>query len=311
MKINKENIAPGEEKTIHLEVAKLPTRTAIDIPVTVARSETPGPTLLVMGGLHGDEINGIEIIRRVLDNDLHIPKQGTVIAIPIINIFGFIHFSREVPDGKDVNRSFPGAKNGSLASKVAYTLMKEIVPHIDYCVDFHTGGDQRTNYPQIRTVLDDSENAQLAEHFHAPVTINSKLIEKSFRWAASAKGAKMLVYEGGESLRFDEFAIQEGINGLLRLMKALGMRDDAPAPVQPTTIIQSSKWLRASASGLWIPKINSGDAVIDGQKLGYIASPYGDFREPIHAKKGGVVFGLNNTPIVNRGDALVHLGFPG
>lgn len=309
MTINGENIKPGEVKRIDLEVAQLPTRTPINIPVTVARSKQPGPTLLLMAGLHGDEINGIDIIRRILDHDLHIPDVGTVITIPILNIFGFIHFSREVPDGKDVNRSFPGTNSGSLASKVAYTLMTEIIPHIDYGIDLHTGGASRTNYPQIRAVLEDETTKQLADWFQAPITMNAPLIDKSLRWAAAAEGKHIIVYEAGESLRFDQFAIQQGVNGILRVMHQLGMRNNAPNPDESTQFVQKTTWRRATASGLWIHKVQPGDTVDKNQRLGYITGPYGDFKVDIISPQAGIIIGLNNMPVVNKGDALAHLGY--
>ncbi len=308
MIIQENKIVPNEETTFELLVARLPTRTEITIPVTIYDSGKEGPSLLLMAGLHGDEINGIEIIRRILVNDYNIVDCGKVIAIPILNVFGFIHFSREVPDGKDVNRSFPGSENGSLASKVAHLFMKEIIPHIDYGVDFHTGGNQIDNYPQIRTVYSNKDNAHLASLFQAPLNLHSDLIEKSLRWAAAKKKKPILVYEGGESLRFNEYAIQEGINGTLRLMKGLGMINEAPEATHDTILLRKRTWLRSEYAGLWISTIKPGDIVEEGDQLGYITGPFGDFEVNIYAPKNGVIISVNKLCVVNRGDALIHFG---
>lgn len=309
MIIQEYKIVPGEETTFELLVARLPTRTEIKIPVTIYDSGIKGPSLLLMAGLHGDETNGIEIIRRILVNNHNIVKKGKVIAIPILNIFGFIHFSRAVPDGKDVNRSFPGSKNGSLASKVANLFMEEIMPHIDYGVDFHTGGNQIDNYPQIRGVFSNKMNEELAGYFQAPLNINSGLIEKSLRWAASKKKKPILVYEGGESLRFDEHVIQEGINGTLRLMKGLGMISKAPKQKEEVLFVKKRTWLRSGDSGLWVSDIKPGVQVKKGDSLGCITGPYGDFEVNIYAPNDGVIISINQISVVNRGDALIHLGY--
>lgn len=308
IQLNGTEVWPGETKRIVANVARLPSHSPIDISITVSRSEKPGPTLLLMGGLHGDEINGVEIVRRMIDEGLNLPEAGTTISIPIINIYGFIHFSRYVPDGKDVNRSFPGNKNGSLASRVAYYFMKEIVPKIDYGLDFHTGGADRTNYPQLRAKLDDPINKELATAFHAPFSLHSAYRPKSLRWAAAKKGKKILVYEGGESSRFDEYAIQQGINGTLRVMKHLGMIQDALEPDYENKYIKSSSWVRAKFSGLFQTQVKSGDQVKEKQVIGYITDPFGDFKMSIKSPTDGHIIGLNNNPIIHQGDAMIHIG---
>jgi hypothetical protein len=261
-----------------------------------------------MGGLHGDEINGVEIIRRMIERRYNIPDIGTVICIPILNIYGFIHFSRYVPDGKDVNRSFPGNKSGSLAARIAYYLMKEIIPKIDYGVDFHTGGDDRSNYPQIRCVLKDPVNLLLANAFHAPFTIDSQYRPKSLRQSAAKLGKNIIVYEGGESSRFDEFAIEEGIDGTLRLMNHLGMNNLTPAPKVKNQIVASSSWVRAKASGIFVLRVKYGDYVSRNSVVGNISDPFGEFSQKLKAHNSGYVIGLNHQPLVHQGDALIHLG---
>ncbi|MCE7862558.1 MAG: succinylglutamate desuccinylase [Bacteroidetes bacterium CHB5] len=303
-----QHIRPGEFKEIIINIARLPSRTQIDTPIYAFRGLEDGPVLALTAGMHGDEINGMEIVRRILDLGYNRVKRGTVICMPIINIYGFLNYSREVPDGKDVNRSFPGSKNGSLASRVAYHITHDIIPYIDYGIDFHTGGAMRTNYPQIRCVMADEKNVELAHAFHAPFTIDSPFRPHSIRQQAAKLGKNIIVYEGGESLRFDQQAIEDGIAGTLRLMKHLHMIDEAPAPKEANKIIWNSSWARAQHAGLFQSTIKSGDLVNKGQTVGTITDPFGEFKETVKSPSTGYVVGLNNHPVVNAGDALLHIG---
>ena len=206
MIINNIEIKPGKNKTVELKISKLASGTSISIQAHIFRSKNEGPTIMIAGGVHGDEINGVEIVRRAVDSGIfHTLNCGTIIALPLVNIYGFINFSRELPDGKDVNRSFPGSKNGSLASRVAHVITHQILPHIDLGLDFHTGGSSIYNYPQVRAFRDDLKSLELAKIFNAPLTIESGLVPKSLRKEAHKKNIPMLVYEGGESLRLDDF----------------------------------------------------------------------------------------------------------
>ena len=301
-------VKPGEEKIIELNVAQLPTRTRINIPVTIYRSEVEGPTLLLLAGVHGDEINGVEVVRRILEEKHHHVQAGSVICIPVLNVYGFLMGSREVPDGKDVNRSFPGSENGSLAYKIAYELMHKILPVIDYGIDFHTGGAQRSNYPQIRGEFSEGETSKLADFFEPPFKVESSYIDRTLRWAAAQNGKEMLLFEGGESMRFNQFVIQQAIDGALRVMHKLGMRESAPTQELRTIEIQNRTWIRCENAGLWKHKIFEGDYVEKGQVLGYTSGPYGDFHSELIAPANGYIIGLNYLPVVNKGDALIHIG---
>jgi len=308
MRIGNQDIQPGEFREININIARLPSHTLIDTPIYVSRSMEEGPVLALIAGMHGDELNGMEIVRRILDRGLHKVKRGTVICMPVINVYGFLNYSREVPDGKDVNRSFPGKKNGSLASRVAYYLMSEVIPLIDCGIDFHTGGAMRANYPQVRALLRDAKNVELANAFSAPFTIDASFRPNSLRREASRKGKKIIVYEGGESLRFDPQAIEEGVAGTLRLMKHLNMIDTAPEPKEENRVIWSTSWIRAKHAGLFQPNIRCGQLVHRGEWVGTITDPFGEFKEEVKATQAGYVIGLNNGPVINAGDALMHLG---
>jgi predicted deacylase len=248
------------------------------------------------------------LLRACIDAGHNRVLRGTTVCMPIINVYGFLNYSREVPDGKDVNRSFPGSRSGSLASRVAYHITHDIIPNIDFGVDFHTGGAMRTNYPQVRCMMQEPKNVELAKAFNAPFTIDSPFRPHSLRQTAAKKGKNIIVYEGGESLRMDQQAIEEGINGTLRLMKHLNMIDWAPEPKQENKIIWSSAWARARTAGLFQPTIACGDLVQKNQIIGNLTDPFGEFKEQIKSPSTGYVVGLNNNPVVNAGDALMHLG---
>ena len=308
--IAKQIIKAGQHKQINARVAKLPTRTSIEIPIIVNRSKQPGPIILLMGGMHGDEINGIEIIRRIVAKNFDKPKIGTVISIPLLNIYGFLLFSREVPDGKDINRAFPGSKNGSLASQIAYLLRTDILPIIDFGIDFHTGGSRINNYPQIRTQLDHPFGLELAMAFGARFTLNANLREKSFRKEAEKVDKPILVFEGGESLRLRKSAIDAGVNGALRVMKHMGMTDVEAGARNEQIIIKESTWVRSRAAGLYHSYARIGEKVTKGMVLGLITGPFGQFEIPIKSNLNGYVIAINNNPVINKGDALLHIGIP-
>lgn len=301
-------ILPGQYKEIKINIARLPSHTMIDTPIYVNRALEDGPVLALLACMHGDEINGMEIVRRIIDTDLNRTKRGTVICMPIVNVYGFLNYSRDVPDGKDINRSFPGHKTGSLASRVAYHLMKEVIPNIDYGIDFHTGGAMRTNYPQIRCVMQDEKNAELAAAFAAPFTIDSPFRPKSLRQAAAKKNKNVIVYEGGESIRLDTHAIEAGIAGTLRMMKHLNMIDWAPEPTEENKIIWNTSWVRGRTAGLFQSLVRPGQLIDKGQLIGTMTDPFGEFNEQIKSPSKGYVIGLNNNPVVNAGDALMHIG---
>lgn len=304
-----QEILPGESRELNINIARLPSHTIIETPIYVSRAVEDGPVLALTAGMHGDEINGMEIVRRILDSGLHKPKRGVTVCMPVVNLYGFLNYSREVPDGKDINRSFPGNKTGSLASRVAYNLMREVVPYIDYGIDFHTGGAMRTNYPQVRSVLKDKTNMKLAQAFGAPFTIDAPFRPNSLRKEAAKKGKHIIVYEGGESLRFDQQAIEYGIAGTLRLMKMLRMIDTAPEPTEENRVIWSTSWVRAKHAGLFQPTVQCGQFVHKGDWIGTITDPFGEFKQNIHAVNAGYVIGLNNIPVINAGDALMLIGF--
>ena len=311
IRIGSETVAPGEEKLLKISIDRLPTGTLIDIPIYVFNAKKPGPTILVQAGLHGDEINGIEIVRRMLQQKRFKVKKGAVVAVPILNIFGFIHFSRDVPDGKDVNRSFPGTKSGSMASRIAYHYTTDILQQIDFGIDLHTGGAQRHNFPQIRFTEEDENSRKLAEIFNAPITFPARLIRGSFRNAAYRMGKPTVVFEAGESMRFDDYAILEGMQGILNVLKHFEMItkiEPIYSERKKTIHLMERRWIRAHTAGMFIPEVTNGSEIKKGQELGLITDTYAKHRKKIKAPYDGYLICINNQAVVNQGDALFHVG---
>lgn len=308
------SIPPGKRTVLNLDIARLHTHTKIEIPVIIERARADGPVLLLIGGIHGNEVNGIEIIRNFIARKLNKPKAGTLICIPVFNVLGFLNQEREFPDGKDLNRMFPGTKDGSLASIFAYYLMKKILPYVDYCVDFHTGGGFRFNSSQIRISKGNPELLELAKAFSPRFIVYAADREKSFREVVTKSGKKILLFEGGKSTDIHNRITQRGTYGILKLMHYLEMRDFsreiAGYSYQESIVIDRSMWVRSRHSGLFRFFVKDGSKVEKGDVIGSISDPYGNFEHRVHVPTSGYIIGINHAPVVYRGDALIHMGKP-
>lgn len=305
-----EEIVPGTSRELNFSFAKLHTNTPIDVPIIIERSQFDGPTVLFVAGIHGDEVNGIEVVRQLVSKGINKPKIGTTICIPIINIFGFLQKVREFPDGRDLNRAFPGSKSGSLAARVAYQLMNDIVPNVDYCLDFHTGGSSRFNAPHVRVEKGNNTLTKLAETFNAPFILHSKNLKKSFRNACRKKGIPLLLFEGGKSNSIDTVVSNTGVNGSKRVLHHLGMlktKFKVSSPKKSSVTISRSKWIRANASGMFKSTIAVGNFVNQGDVIGQITDPYGKIFKHVKASNDGYVVNVNEAPLVYQGDALFHI----
>lgn len=301
-------IPPGSRITIDLPMARLYTHNEITLPVHIVHGRRSGPVLFVSAAVHGDEINGVEIIRRLLKIRALNNIKGTLLAIPIVNPFGFIQRSRYLPDRRDLNRSFPGSPKGSLAGRLAHLFMTEIAARCDFGVDLHTGSNFRSNLPQIRASLDDPQTIELAAAFGAPVVVPSELREGSLRESIAALGKPVLVYEGGEALYFNDSAIRIGLRGINRLMRHIGMLPASrkAKPVEPI-ITHKTSWIRANMSGTFSREVKLGELIKRNTLLGMLSDPLGDDREKVIAPFTGVVIGQLNLPLAHEGDALIHL----
>jgi predicted deacylase len=303
-------ILPGKGAQLNLDVAKLHTTTPILVPVIIERAKVDGPTVLLMAGMHGDEINGVEIIRRVIRKGFNKPQVGTIICLPVFNIFGFLNLKRELPDGRDLNRSVPGSESGSLAAQFAFHFMKEIAPHVDYVIDFHTGSAQRNNFPQIRCVLDNEESVALARIFNPPYILNSSYISKTIRESISKLDKKMLLFEGGKTNSIEEFIVEEGLNGVKRFLSHMGMRTfkiDISKDRTPV-ILSESRWMRSPNSGMFQATVTNGARVTKGEVIGIVTDPYGKIERKVKAHSDGYIICLNESPVVYKGDAIFHIG---
>jgi len=308
--IHGETILPGQSRTINMEIARLHTMTKLKIPIIIERSKVDGPVVLFSAGIHGDEINGVEIVRQIIVRKINKPKTGTIICIPVVNIFGFVNQKREFPDGRDLNRVFPGSRNGSLASRFAWHILNEIMPHVDYCIDFHAGGAARFNAPQIRVEPDNKKLKDLSDVFNAPFTLFSKNIAGSFRNACGKLGVTMLLYEGGKSLDLNNEVTQEGVQGAKRVLQHLGMlniRKNAKAPERPPIYIEDSTWVRARHSGMFQNRIHAGQFVTKGEVIAIITDPFGKFEQKVKAPNSGYIINSNDASIVYQGDAIFHI----
>jgi predicted deacylase len=307
------NVDPGQSRTEELNIAKLHNGTDLKIPVIVSRGLEDGPCILLSAGIHGDETNGVEIVRQIIRSGYHLPQRGTIICVPVVNVFGFISQTRDFPDGRDLNRMFPGTRNGSLASRFAYNIMDEIEPYIDYCIDFHTGGAKRFNYSQIRLDIKNPETLELSKIFGTKFIIDAENREKSFRNALTEKGKKVLLFEGGKSLNLDRIVTQIGIQGALKVLHHLNFRDYSKEisanniPSEKQVLVEKSSWVRATESGMYRNKKRLGSKVKKGDILGTISDPFGTFEIEIPAPNDGYIICTNHAPIVYEGDAVVHL----
>ncbi len=302
-------VAPGTRATVELPVADLYTHASLAMPVQVIQGRRAGPVLFVSAAVHGDEICGVEIIRRLLKRKILSSIRGTLLAVPIVNVHGFLDQSRYLPDRRDLNRSFPGSAKGSLAARLAHVFASEIVAKAEYGIDLHTGAVHRSNLPQIRANLADEQTLALARAFGTPILIDSDLRDGSLREHAAARGIPMLLYETGEALRFDEIGIRAGIRGILNVMRAIGMlapRKKPARPIEPVVTHQTT-WVRAPRSGIVSSSIRLGQRVTQDQTLATICDPFGEKESPVLAPFRGVVIGRSNLPLAHEGDALFHV----
>ncbi len=303
-------VAPGEQRAIEIQLPELYSHSPVYMPVSVVNGKRRGPVLFISAAIHGDEINGVEIIRRLLRKRYISKIRGTLIAVPVVNVYGFITQSRYLPDRRDLNRSFPGSDKGSMAARLAHTFLQEIVSHCTHGIDLHTGASGRENLPQIRAkVIEAPATEAMARAFAAPVILNSELRDGSLRETV-ADEIPILLYEAGEALRFNEVAIRAGVKGIVRVMRHLGMlpatRKPRHTPPEPLVAL-SSQWVRAPQSGILRTIVPLGGRVNREEVIGWVSDPFGKEELPVKASASGIVIGRTNLPLVHEGEALFHI----
>ncbi len=305
-----EHIALGESKKLNFNFARLFTDTIVEIPVFIERSKIPGPTVLITAGIHGDEVNGIEIVREVISHKMNIPARGTIICVPIVNVFGFINRSRFFPDGRDLNRMFPGSKTGSLASRFANHFVNNLLEKADLCMDFHTGGGERFNAAQVRIEPGDAQLEELAEVFNAPFTIYQKCIKGSFRDTCKKRGIPILLNESGKTMALHKDLCKEATDGIARVLNHLGMlrpKMKVPPKTHANIKINQSGWIRAQYSGFLHVKVCVQDFVEKGDVIATLSDPYGQKSFTVKAPAEGYIININQSPMVFQGDAIFHI----
>lgn len=308
IEIAKEIIPPGQLRRFELPVSRLATQTLVSLPVTVINGIEPGPRMWLSAAIHGDELNGVEIIAQILGRIEPEKLKGTIITVSIVNVFGFIEQSRYLPDRRDLNRFFPGSENGSLASQLASLFMREIVAHSTHGIDLHTAAIHRINLPQIRANLEDEISYRCAKAFGAPIIMHSTTRDGSLRHAATKKGIPVLLYEAGEALRFNPEAIKVGVEGILRVLNCLDMYEDELVPKFTDSLeARTSQWIRAYRGGIFHLRVNLGQKVYKRQELGYITNAFGEKRATVRTNVDGVVISHTQNPLVNQGDGIIHL----
>ncbi len=300
-------VKPGRQSQFELPFARVVTGATESLPVKVINGRAYGPHVWLSAAIHGDELNGIQIIRRVLREIEAKTLRGAVIAVPIVNPLGFIIQSRYLPDRRDLNRSFPGSARGSSASRLAHLFMSEIVDQCSVGIDLHTATNHRTNIPQIRADLDDPDTLKLTKAFGAPFSIHAKLRDGSLRQAAAERGKTILLYEAGQAHRFDEDAVEVGVNGVLRALRSMGMIDARLPRNKGTTLIRTTRWVRARRGGIAECHVGLGDWVEEGQPVASISDAFGARPTQVRATLSGYVIAMLQRPLVNSGDALVHI----
>ncbi|MBD3782678.1 MAG: succinylglutamate desuccinylase/aspartoacylase family protein [Micrococcales bacterium] len=301
-------VRAGRTQSVSLPITRLVTGADVELPVRVVHGREDGPTVWVDAAIHGDEAVGVEVVRQVVAGLDPKTLRGTLIAVPIVNVLGFSVGERYLPDRRDLNRSFPGSPRGSLAARIAHLFMTEVVDQCEVGIDLHTGSDRRTNLPQVRADLEDPRTRSLAEAFAAPVMLNSRLRDGSLRHAARERGATVLLYEAGEAWRMDRWAVDAGVLGVRRVLAALEMTDPvAEDPPPPSAVSFRSGWVRARGTGMLHLEVALGDRVVRGARLGGLFDSLGKRVRLVHADRSGVVVGRTEAPLVNSGDAVVHI----
>ena len=310
------SVEKGERKIVNIEIARLYDNTTMILPFEVIRGREDGPVVFISSALHGDELNGTETIRRLLEMDIFEHMKGTIIAVPIVNVYGFNTKSRYLPDRRDLNRSFPGGPEGSLASQLAHVFTTEIVDKCTHGIDLHTGAVNRSNLPQIRACFDAGDVVQaMAKDFGAPVTMDEPLREGSLREYCYSKNIPVILYEGGEALRYSEKAITYALDGIINVMTGLGMIEKLKSShVQSNDtrrMIAASHWIRAPQSGLLVSDKKLGDMVEEGDVLGHMTDAFNHERAAIICSAKGIIIGATTTPLLNQGDATYHIAYYG
>lgn len=303
-------VAEGETADLKLKVTESYTAEPVSIPLTVVRGGD-GPTVFITATVHGDELMGVGILRLLLNDGSFADLAGTIIAVPVANVPGFLVLERRLPDRRDLNRSFPGSSGGSLASRLAEVLFREVVAKSDFGIDLHTAGAERTNYPHVRADLSQPHVAALAAAFGCPLVLDSPGPERSLRSTAVAAGVPTIVYEAGSPRRFERPFIEIGAAGVLNVLRSLGMLPGAIRRPPVRLVLRRTRWVRARVGGILDLKVELGQPVRRGDPISIHTNPFGRGQSVLASPHAGMVLGLTQLPLVHPGDAVCHLALLG
>jgi predicted deacylase len=301
------SVRPGETVPIHLPISELYTTTPVEIPITVIRGPREGPTGFVTAAVHGDEINGIEIVRRLIYDVDHARMSGALICVPVVNVLGFLSHSRYLPDRRDLNRHFPGDPRGHTSSRIASIFFREVVLQSDFGIDLHTAPTGRSNIPHLRADMDDPEVRRLARGFGASIIVHSKGQGGSLRRAAADTGVPTIVFEAGEAGRFNRAVTSEGLRGVLNVLIAMGMTQGEAEKPAFRVIVKDTVWVRAERGGIVDLRVRPGQMIYEGDIISVSTNPFGREVHRLRSPVTGMVIGTTSSPIVNPGAPICHI----
>ncbi len=305
-----ESVAPGETRDLKIKISETYTGDEIYLPLRVIRSSEDGPTLFVTAAVHGDEINGTGIVHDLMFGDALKLTSGTLILVPVVNIFGFENHERYLPDRRDLNRSFPGSEDGSMASRIAFIVMTEIIKKSDYGIDLHSAAFQRTNYPNVRGDFRDKGVRRLVRHFATSLNVDGRGPDGALRREACKAGVPTIILEAGEPWKIEPTVMKVGVQGILNVLIGLGMMEGAIQKPAYSARIQKTIWMRAEVGGILRFQVNPGDIVDKGEVVATNYSIMGAVQNELKAPEDGIVLSLATMPAVKPGEPVCHLAMP-
>jgi predicted deacylase len=301
-------IAPGATERLSWSATELFEGVPVSTPVLVVNGRLAGPTLCLTAAVHGDELNGIEMVRRVM-HDINARRlSGAVVGVPIVNLQGFRRASRYLPDRRDLNRYFPGNPRGSAAARIAYSFFTDVVLHCDALVDLHTGSFERSNLPQLRADLRNPDIITLTEGFGSTVILHSTPAEGTLRHAATAAGVPAVTLEAGGPSQLELEEVKHGVKGIETLLNTLGMVRRMRLWGEPEPVYYRSTWVRANRGGILLADVSLGSTVRQGDLLGTITDPMTNASTEIYSPYSGRIIGMARNQVVMPGFAAFHVG---
>ena len=298
---------PGETRTFALKVSEYPDTTPMRIPIIVVNGRHSGPVLLVNAAVHGDELNGVEIVRQLIFEVDHGTMRGALVCVPVVNLPGFLNSTRYLPDRRDLNRAFPGSPNGNLAERIASEFFEQVVKKANYCIDLHTAAEGRDNMPHTRADMEKPEVKRIARAFGSRVIINNEGNRTTLRYNAIKSGTPTITVEMGEAHHFQFDYIKEGLAGVLNVMVELNMIDGTVLQPPFRTIVRETEWLRAKRGGILLMKTKPETLAFEGDLLAQVTSPFGTAVDRVTAPFTGIIVGVTTEPLAEPGAPICHI----